>query len=75
MHRERASPRRSHACIAATAAATAATAAAAATATHHHWHLDLPSPHSRLPSWQHPDLAVFFDEALAATGDEVRSLC
>ena len=30
---------------------------------------------SRLPSWQHPDLAVFFDEALAASGEEVRSLC
>jgi hypothetical protein len=42
---------------------------------HHHCHLDLPSPHSRLPSWQHPDLAVFFDEALAASGEEVRSLC
>jgi hypothetical protein len=41
----------------------------------HHCHLDLPSPHSRLPSWQHPDLAVFFDEALAASGEEVRSLC
>ena len=27
------------------------------------------------PPWQHPDLAVFFDEALAASGDEVRSLC